>query len=91
MSKEKSSKKPEVGSLVLALVTNMDITAGKVYRVANSERDLDGVSVWDDVGESWYLTVNEFEVLRGNTRSLTEPKESSNLIEQEYDGMEIVG
>ncbi len=51
----------KVGDKVRSLVTQMDVRAGELYEVKTvSDGD---VWVIDDVGDNWYLTSEEFEIL----------------------------
>jgi len=52
----------KVGDKVRSLVTQIDVRAGELYEVGRIDADGD-VWVIDDVGDNWYLTSNEFEIL----------------------------
>ncbi|TCQ79996.1 hypothetical protein EDF68_10341 [Ochrobactrum sp. BH3] len=54
--------KLKVGDKVRSLVTQIDVRAGKLYEAARSDAD-SGVWVIDDVGDQFYLTNEEFEIL----------------------------
>lgn len=53
--------KLKVGDKVRSLVTQMDVRAGELYEV----KTVDDGDVWviDDVGDDFYLTADEFEIL----------------------------
>lgn len=54
--------KVKVGDKVKSLVTQIDLRAGELYEVGRMDADGD-VWVIDDVGDNWYLTSEEFEIL----------------------------
>ncbi|MBD7990707.1 hypothetical protein H9643_07975 [Ochrobactrum sp. Sa2BUA5] len=54
--------KVKVGDKVKSLVTQIDVRAGGLYEVGRIDAD-GGVWVIDDVGDNWYLTSEEFEIL----------------------------
>ena len=54
--------KLKVGDKVRSLVTQIDVRAGELYEAARSDAD-SGVWVIDDVGDQFYLTNEEFEIL----------------------------
>lgn len=50
---------------VKCLVTQQDVRSGVIYPAyqQKEDREFDGVDVIDDKGDSWYLTINEYEVV----------------------------
>lgn len=50
---------------VKCLVTQQDVRSGVIYAAyqQKEDREFGGVDVIDDKGDSWYLTINEYEVV----------------------------
>ncbi len=50
---------------VKCLVTQQDVRSGVIYPAyqQKEDREFGGVDVIDDKGDSWYLTINEYEVV----------------------------